>query len=329
MRFKYRIFSLILFGLLLLTFMKWPVEIFDYGNRWLYALAGTKSKSTKTFEVFVRPLPGGSTQDSCVLFLHGLGDQAHTWRHQILGALSDYPGIQALYAVNFPGSGRAQRMVEPSKYSVSKMALALEEEVLPSCEHWILVGNSLGGWIAHQLGAQAFQKIDGLVLVNPAGLKMDPGPILNIYSDLNLKNLLELRSKLSEENIFVPEFILNAVLRRFKKMPLVESLRAQAREEFIDETDHKVRIPVYLLWGRQDRLLPSDSPARLQKIYPRLGVHVLDDCGHKPQTQCPGLFTEILKEIFKESADKNLATRNTVEKDLAKVKSDLVGIEPL
>ena len=49
-------------------------------------------------------------------------------------------------------------------------------------------------------------------------------------------------------------------------------------------------MPVLIIWGRQDRLIPVAYAARLQAEFPRATLEILDGCGHVPMAECPDAF---------------------------------------
>ena len=102
-----------------------------------------------------------------VVFLHGGGQNAHTWDTVIVGL-----GVPAL-AVDLPGHGHSAWR-EDGDYSPQNNAAAVKpviEDLAPAAE--LVVGMSLGGLTAIGLGAIAPQLLPELVLVDvtPSALR--------------------------------------------------------------------------------------------------------------------------------------------------------------
>ena len=49
-------------------------------------------------------------------------------------------------------------------------------------------------------------------------------------------------------------------------------------------------MPVLVVWGKQDALIPVAYAAALQAEFPRAELVVLDGCGHVPMADCPEAF---------------------------------------
>jgi len=69
------------------------------------------------------------------------------------------------------------------------------------------------------------------------------------------------------------------------------------RKRIPDEELRRISIPIALLWGRHDRMVPlrvaEDAHARLG--WP---LHVVDDAGHVPHVDCPNPFLRALRDAF-------------------------------
>jgi pimeloyl-ACP methyl ester carboxylesterase len=49
-------------------------------------------------------------------------------------------------------------------------------------------------------------------------------------------------------------------------------------------------MPVLVVWGKQDALIPVEYGAGLAAEFPRADLVVLDGCGHVPIADCPEAF---------------------------------------
>jgi pimeloyl-ACP methyl ester carboxylesterase len=49
-------------------------------------------------------------------------------------------------------------------------------------------------------------------------------------------------------------------------------------------------MPVLVVWGRQDSLIPVGYAQPLQAEFPHARLEVLDGCGHVPMADCPAEF---------------------------------------
>ncbi|MCK5915165.1 MAG: alpha/beta fold hydrolase [Deltaproteobacteria bacterium] len=102
-----------------------------------------------------------SGQGEPLVFIHGLGSSSRDWEYQIEYFARDFKVI----VFDLRGHGRSDKPKGP--YTISLMAedtAALIKEVAPGPVH--LVGISLGGMIALQLGIDSPELIKSLIVVN-------------------------------------------------------------------------------------------------------------------------------------------------------------------
>jgi haloalkane dehalogenase len=56
----------------------------------------------------------------------------------------------------------------------------------------------------------------------------------------------------------------------------------------------KLEIPLLLIWGLQDRMIPPQLAGRFVELNPNLELIELDDAGHCPHDECPEQVNQIL-----------------------------------
>lgn len=59
-------------------------------------------------------------------------------------------------------------------------------------------------------------------------------------------------------------------------------------------------IPVDLLWGASDKLLPLAWAEHLQAQLPAARLTKIDRCGHVPQQECPEAFSAALSKVLRD-----------------------------
>jgi len=148
-----------------------------------------------------------------------------------------------------------------------------------------LVGNSMGGHVAIHLAARRPDLVRTLTLVDATGVPfaIDPGT--------HLRNLLVPRGFVSFLRILARDFlrtgprkIIGGLLRLFRDdaRPLLRTLR----------------VPVLLLWGARDPLVPAEYAKRMLAEVPHARLVVLDRGGHVPMWECPQAFNAALLEFI-------------------------------
>lgn len=248
-----------------------------------------------------------------VLFVHGLGGNWQNWLENLPAFAA--AGCRAV-ALDLPGFG--QSPMPPWEISVPAYgqlvndfcaALGLDSDVL-------LVGNSLGGFIAAETAISAPAWIDRLVLVSAAGIshaEMRRGPVVAAARLLHLTHPIAsalsrggLRRpglrQLSFQGVFRhPQRIRRELLYELSVngvgrpgfLPAVASLTGY---DFLDRLE-RIAVPTLLVWGRDDLLVPaSDAPGYERRIADAELV-IFDDCGHVPMAERPTRFNRLVAEF--------------------------------
>jgi pimeloyl-ACP methyl ester carboxylesterase len=112
-----------------------------------------------------------------LLLLHGLGSARHVW-DPVIPMLADHFDV---LAVDLPGFGNSQPLptnVEPTPARIAAMVVGLLDELGVATPH--VAGNSLGGWVALELGR--LRSLRSLTLFSPAGLWRNETPRYQMIS---------------------------------------------------------------------------------------------------------------------------------------------------
>jgi pimeloyl-ACP methyl ester carboxylesterase len=148
-----------------------------------------------------------------------------------------------------------------------------------------LVGLSLGGWIAATLAARCSHRLEKLVLVGPAGLRVPEHPTTDVF---RLKPD-EVASHLAHDPgvlaPFVPdphsEEFLDFLVNDYHEM---SSFARVAWERPYDRQLakwlHRITVPTLLLYGDQDRLTPAGQAETWASLVPQATVRIVKDAGH-------------------------------------------------
>ena len=68
--------------------------------------------------------------------------------------------------------------------------------------------------------------------------------------------------------------------------------------DWLNGTLRRADMPVLVVWGKQDALIPVAYAAGLQAEFPRAELAVLDGCGHVPMADCPEAFDSVLEPFL-------------------------------
>ncbi|APA95334.1 4,5:9,10-diseco-3-hydroxy-5,9,17-trioxoandrosta-1(10),2-diene-4-oate hydrolase [Nocardia seriolae] len=237
-----------------------------------------------------------------IVLLHGGGPGASSWSNfakNIPVLAKDFHVL----AVDQPGFGQSDKPTEHPQYFVHS-ATALKDllDALGITERVHLLGNSLGGGAATRFALDYPDRAGKLVLMGPGGLSTnlfapDPTEGVKLLSKFNFEPTKEnleafLRIMVFDQSLITPEL----VEERFASAAQPESLAATramgksfAGPDFakgmIWRDAFKLRQPVLMIWGREDRVNPIDGALVALKMVPRVQLHVFGGCGHWAQLE--------------------------------------------
>ena len=161
----------------------------------------------------------------------------------------------------------------------------------------LLVGGSMGGWIAMEMAVRDTSRIKSLVLVSPAGVRaqgVQPADIFLMPPEEVVKRLFH-DPKLAEQRLaepMTPEAIDIGLKNRHTTARLAWEPRLH--DPHLPKWLHRIDIPVKIIWGREDRILPVQICDELKRLLPRAAVHIMEQVGHLPHAEAPDTFVELL-----------------------------------
>jgi len=60
----------------------------------------------------------------------------------------------------------------------------------------------------------------------------------------------------------------------------------------------KIKIPVALIWGKNDKITPPEVAVEFNQLLPDSELNWIDLCGHAPMMERPTEFNEILSKFL-------------------------------
>ncbi len=238
-------------------------------------------------------------QGELFLFVHGAGENAAIWRKQIelLGT------SHSTLAIDLPGHGRSggtEGLPSVAEYAVFLGALVRSLELRP----FVLVGKGLGASIALHFAAEHSKLLRGIVL-----LGADANPSVSEETLEGWKRVMQGRAPQPFSNdLFSPDTSLDIM-----KKVWTEQVRTDPRVRYRDlvawssddfrERLEDVRIPVLVVAGADDRVIP---PAVSQELCPRLPnarLEVIEHAGHSVEMERPQELAVSI-EKFSKSLDR-------------------------
>jgi pimeloyl-ACP methyl ester carboxylesterase len=172
-------------------------------------------------------------------------------------------------------------------------------------EKAVVIGNSLGGWIAMEMAVRDTSRIKSLVLVSPAGISapgVQPADTF-LMSQEELARRLFHDPKLAEARIaesLTPEALDISLKNRHTTARLAWEPRLH--DPHLPKWLHRIDVPVQIVWGEQDRILPVAFASELKRLISTAQLHVMRDAGHLPHVEKPQEFCDLVVRFAQDAA---------------------------
>ena len=241
-----------------------------------------------------------------VVLLHGLGATNASFLPTLVELARDHRVI----APDLPGFGESGKPLR--RYHAQFFARWLRGllDVL-GIERAHLVGNSMGGRVAIEMGLEVPERVGRLVLLSPSPafirhrefvrlvrilrpeLALLPVPLTHRQVVWSIKRMFSRPHRLPDPwyQAAADEF-----LRVFGTPRGRIAFFSAARQIYLEEPyGHQgfwdrlpgLGTPALFVWGQHDRLVPAAFARHVEKALPAAGSVVLRDCGHVPQYEHP------------------------------------------
>jgi pimeloyl-ACP methyl ester carboxylesterase len=193
-----------------------------------------------------------------IVLLHGLSSAAV----HLFPLLQRLRGrVRRLVAPDMPAHGFSDRPSE-MRPEVLKDALVEAMDAVID-EPAVLFGNSLGGIAAVHYALARPERVRGLILCSPSGAAMDEEELKRFVGTFELgshRAALEFVDRLFAQRSRMRHLFAWGVRRQFKNPEVRALLSAISPADLLSpEQLAALRMPVLLLWGKGERILPRDQ----------------------------------------------------------------------
>lgn len=234
-----------------------------------------------------------------VVLLHGMSSSLHTWEGWVRGLERQ----RRVITLDLPGFGltgpRADADYRPQ--TDARFVLALLDRL--GVGRFVVGGNSLGGEIAWRIATQAPERIERLILVDSAGIRVESRALpigwqLARVPGLNHIGEWMLPRALVADGVSKayggPEQATSERVDRHFELTLREGNRralAQRLASYEPGADAAqlagIAVPTLILWGGQDQLIPPSVGREFQSRIAGSELVLFDDLAHLPHEQDP------------------------------------------
>ena len=150
-----------------------------------------------------------------------------------------------------------------------------------------VVGHFLGGMVAAEMAALSPSYVDRLVLAAPAGTWRDSDPVADLLSMSADELQRDLWSSASSSMSLSPaDFEANSRLKAALAADRVQDLTAAGKflwpipDRGLKRRAYRIKAPTLVLWGENDRIIPSVYAEDFASLIAGSQVSVLPNAGH-------------------------------------------------
>jgi len=248
-----------------------------------------------------------------LLLLHGLGGSTAVWSPVIERLAQE----REVLAIDLPGFGVAPPLPDGVEPNAVNLAAAVREAASGlGFERPHVAGNSLGGWVALELGRAGWAT--SVTAISPAGLWRKPLGDRRVNPRLWAKRLRPFVS-LALRTRRIRESMLATFAARPDRIPAKEGrdlVLGWIDSSGYDGANRAMRthvfdpagypgLPVTLAWGDRDRLL---APPRPERRPAGSRYVVLPGVGHTPMWDDPAGITALIADFASSAAERAAAT---------------------
>lgn len=254
----------------------------------------SRSVDTCTGAVHWVETPGQGSLPATVL-LHGYNSSAG-YNAPLLQALR--PHVRRLIAPDLPAHGFSHA---PPGLDGTLIYQGIRDALDQALDGpAVLVGNSMGAALALRYALDRPSRVLGLALVSPGGAPLSEHELASLRRTFSLRTHAEAEAFI--DRLLVRRTALRPIaaasLRRGFARPALRQLLAgvgPANYLTIDEL-RALTMPVLLLWGAEDRVLPSTGLDYFREhLPPHARIEVVSGVGHSPQVDdCDGTARRLL-----------------------------------
>ena len=286
-------------------------------NPWSGLEKYSKEFTLKNKDLTIFYFEAGQENSTSMILIHGLGDEADTWRYLI----EPLATIFHVYAVDLPGFGRSDK---PDLDYSPQFFLSTINEFLEavSINKVIMVGSSLGAILSQGFALQYPEKVSGLILLGGALIQNDGKldlsfklmqiPLLGewLYTRLrkdpqaafdSLRNVYHDLDNLPKAD---REFLFQRVNERVwsdgQKQAYFSTLRnltdwVKQSQKGLAERLERINMPTLVIHGEFDQLFSAEKAEIVAEVQSNAVLVQIQGAGHLPQQEVP---SEVVNELL-------------------------------
>jgi pimeloyl-ACP methyl ester carboxylesterase len=224
-----------------------------------------------------------------LLLLHGGGGPRSMGA--LPSALSQDFGVIAPVHPGFAGTPRPEWYGGIDDIALSYLQL-LEQRDLRDV---LVIGSSIGGWIASEMAVREHERINGTVLLNAVGINVEGIELADFFS----LTPQELMTYTFHDPAAAPDLTQLPQEARDIQAANAATLAVYAREPYMHDPKLRRRLAlvptqVVAIWGESDRIAPEPYGRAYAASFPHGRFEPIREAGHLPHLEQP---EQVLKAI--------------------------------
>ena len=247
-----------------------------------------------------------------IVFVHGLSGQWQNWLENI----PRFAEQRRVVALDLPGFGMTPMPNE-------KITIELYGRIVAElCDRLdlapvVLVGNSMGGYVAAQATIEAPEAVERLMLVAAAGISQGELPLGTalragkIFGLATRATTAQRRHHMARPALrhwilslivrhptrLRPDIAFEGLVKGAGKPGFIEALEACLDYDFRDRLP-EIACPTLVVWGREDAIIPVSDADTYVELIPGSRKLIFEDTGHVAMVERPIAFNDELQRFL-------------------------------
>jgi pimeloyl-ACP methyl ester carboxylesterase len=242
-----------------------------------------------------------------VVLIHGLGSNKTSFFETVSALTPEY----TVHAIDLPGFGSSSKPLR-APYDAAWFARAVIRFLnAQGINRAHVVGNSLGGRVALEVGLRAPERVQSLSLLCPSMawrrrrhfvplvklLRPELAAIPHTFGNaLVRQHFWSMFSRPERIHPSAADVAVEEFLRTYRSVNARVAFHASARHIYLEEPNgpkgfwtrlQELQPPAMFVWGDEDPLVPLAFSRNVRDALPSARQVVIDHCGHVPQVEHP------------------------------------------
>jgi pimeloyl-ACP methyl ester carboxylesterase len=163
----------------------------------------------------------------------------------------------------------------------------------------LVIGSSMGGWIASAMTLRDTTRLSGLVLIDAAGIQVEGHPIADVSSltpdELSALSFHNPAAFRVDPATVSPEQV-EARAANFRALYVYDQGQGMGDPK-LRRRLRRVSIPVLVVWGESDRVVDPEYGRTYAQSFPDARFKLIPEAGHLPQIEQPERLLKLVWEF--------------------------------